>query len=309
MAGQGRHVAILMGTRNGAPYLTAQLRSIAAQSHDNWSLWVSDDGSTDDTLACLDAFRNEVGRDRVNVTQGPGQGAARNYLQLLHEAVPHGSFVALSDQDDVWDPRKLEIAVAAIGSDPNRPRAYAAQSIVTDHALQPRGRVWSGLPEPSFGNALVQNLMSGHTTVLTPGAHSIVREFGRPKSITFHDWWIYQVMTGRDVACLFDPTPVVQYRQHGNNILGRGRRLGATLKRIGLTVDGTTGGWLRDHADALWAVRDGLTPEHAKMLERFRDRANQSRVERLRVLREVGARRTTWGANFALDVAILTGRA
>ena len=42
------HITVLMGTRNDAAYLRQQLASLKAQDHPHWSLWISDDGSTDD---------------------------------------------------------------------------------------------------------------------------------------------------------------------------------------------------------------------------------------------------------------------
>jgi hypothetical protein len=48
--------AILMCTKNGATFLGEQLKSIADQTHANWSLFVSDDGSTDETRMILRRF-------------------------------------------------------------------------------------------------------------------------------------------------------------------------------------------------------------------------------------------------------------
>ena len=50
------HIAILLGTYNGASYLQEQLNSFINQSHSNWSLWVSDDGSVDSTLDIIQTF-------------------------------------------------------------------------------------------------------------------------------------------------------------------------------------------------------------------------------------------------------------
>jgi glycosyltransferase involved in cell wall biosynthesis len=49
-------IAILMCTKNGAAFLSEQLQSIADQTHTNWTLYVSDDGSTDDTKKILQQF-------------------------------------------------------------------------------------------------------------------------------------------------------------------------------------------------------------------------------------------------------------
>jgi len=49
-------IAILMCTKNGAAFRRDQLESIADQSHTNWVLIVSDDGSTDETREILKTF-------------------------------------------------------------------------------------------------------------------------------------------------------------------------------------------------------------------------------------------------------------
>jgi glycosyltransferase involved in cell wall biosynthesis len=58
-------VAILMCTFNGERFLTAQLESILAQTHKNWVLWVSDDGSSDQTLEILKATQMHWGTDKL----------------------------------------------------------------------------------------------------------------------------------------------------------------------------------------------------------------------------------------------------
>lgn len=45
-----RNVAILMAVYNGGPYLREQIDSIIHQSFANWTLYIQDDGSSDDTL-------------------------------------------------------------------------------------------------------------------------------------------------------------------------------------------------------------------------------------------------------------------
>ncbi|MBC7286396.1 glycosyltransferase, partial [Hoeflea sp.] len=65
------HVAILMATYDGEAHLPAQLASLAAQDHPNWSLVVSDDGSRDATRRILDDFA--AAGHRVTVLPGPGR--------------------------------------------------------------------------------------------------------------------------------------------------------------------------------------------------------------------------------------------
>lgn len=62
-------VVILMSTYNGQRYLAEQLDSICAQTHKNWKLWVSDDGSSDNTCQILSDYQKRLG-DRMVIQQG-----------------------------------------------------------------------------------------------------------------------------------------------------------------------------------------------------------------------------------------------
>ena len=79
------HITILMATYNGARFLSAQLDSLLAQSHQNWSLIVSDDGSRDATMAILLGGHVRVGMED-NPYLAPGEYARHN-AQLVEKIV------------------------------------------------------------------------------------------------------------------------------------------------------------------------------------------------------------------------------
>lgn len=108
-------VAILLATFQGARFLEAQLQSLAAQSYRNWRLVVSDDGSTDETLAILRRFARQVPAHEVTILAGPGLGATQNFLHLVGSVRP-GEALAFCDQDDVWLPDRLALGIAAISA-------------------------------------------------------------------------------------------------------------------------------------------------------------------------------------------------
>ncbi len=76
---------------------------------------VSDDGSRDKTLPILAAFRAKHGTDRIAMRAGPRGGFVRNFLTLAcdpHESAEYpAAYYAFSDQDDIWEPDKLQRAV------------------------------------------------------------------------------------------------------------------------------------------------------------------------------------------------------
>lgn len=98
-------VSVIMPAYNCERYIEIAIRSVIAQTYQNWELLVIDDGSTDstpeivETLASVDA-RIKLIRNPVNI----GVAKTRNKGFVLSR----GHFVALLDSDDVWYPNKLE---------------------------------------------------------------------------------------------------------------------------------------------------------------------------------------------------------
>ncbi|KLV91750.1 hypothetical protein SK41_02122 [Klebsiella aerogenes] len=54
-------IAVLLCTYNGEKYLKEQIDSIINQTYKNWVIYVSDDGSTDGTIAILEEYQRKLG--------------------------------------------------------------------------------------------------------------------------------------------------------------------------------------------------------------------------------------------------------
>ena len=299
---------ILMGTRNGARWLSAQLDSFVAQTHDDWSLWVSDDGSEDGTRALLNDFARRYPGRVARLVDGPCRGSAANFLQLLcHPDLPPG-FVALSDQDDVWHPRKLEWALerlqAAGSGSPSGPCVWAARYRFTDAVLR-GGRISARWGRgPSLGNALVQNILSGHTLTLNPAALSLVRRAG-PQAVAHHDWWIYLLMAACGAGIICDGRVVLDYRQHGANAMGGRAALRVRLARARAVVDGRLRVWMAANLQALGQADVALDPQATAFLRAW---PQAGRRERVRLMRAFGLHRQARAETGVLYMAAALGR-
>lgn len=300
------HVTIVLCTRNGAPHLAQQLQSYLAQDHRDWSLWASDDGSDDETPALIAAFAEaQRGLHPVRVVQGPGRGAAANFLSLLgHPDLPPGP-VALSDQDDVWQPDRLSRALAAV-ADPDLVTLYGAQSLYVRPDLVVTGR--SRLPPrpAAFTNALTQNVVSGHTAALSAAALALVRAAG-PVAVPYHDWWLYQLVSGAGGRVVLDEAATVLYRQHRANAMGAHQGLGARLGRFRQVLDGTYGAWIAANLAELAASWALLTDANRAIVDRLRAGPASGRA-RLALLRELDLHRQSQLGDLTLRLAALLGR-
>lgn len=105
-------ISVVICTYNGAKFVAEQLDSVLRQTRPADEIIIQDDGSTDATLTILRdyAARYPVIRLFQNATS---MGVNANFYSAMRRA--QGDFIALCDQDDLWEADKLERQLAAIG--------------------------------------------------------------------------------------------------------------------------------------------------------------------------------------------------
>jgi hypothetical protein len=301
-------IAILLGTRDGAAFLRDQLRSIADQSHQNWFLVVSDDGSRDATRQILAQFA-ATRPQRVVVRDGPQRGVTANFLSLAADPAIDAEFFAFSDQDDVWHADKLSRAVTCLTTAPQGvPALYCGRT----ELMTEDGRCYGLSPlfrrPPSFGNALVQSLGGANTMVFNRAAKRLVEAAGAP-NVVLHDWWLYQLVSAAGGAVFYDPQPMLKYRQHPDNLIGSNQGGRARVVRIRLMLGGRFRDWNETNLAALRGLPPHLiTPDNRRLLDLFAAARSAPLPKRLVDLWRSGVHRQTLLGNVGLLVAALLGR-
>lgn len=298
-------VTILLATRDGARFLPEQLDSYCEQTWTDWHLLASDDGSDDATPAILDGFRR-AHPGRVTLVQGPRTGAADNFLSLIGQ-VPDTDHTAFSDQDDRWLPDKIARAVAMLSDQPaDRPALYASRVTICDAALRPIGLSPAPTRPPGFRNALVQNILHGHSIVLNRAALALLRQAARrgPR-VVMHDWWAYQVVTGAGGRIVFDNESRVLYRQHGGNQIGAEPDVTGRLTRLRARRQAD---WMTANLTALAQAADLLAPDHRALLDRIARARRAGRMAFAAACLRKGLFRQGPGGRLAPALAALAGR-
>lgn len=105
-------VSVVMCTYNGALYLRQQLDTIINQTYPIHELIVQDDQSTDDTMAILEEYAARYPFMQIH-RKRQRKGINDNFFTAMTYAT--GDYIALSDQDDVWESTKIEEQINAIG--------------------------------------------------------------------------------------------------------------------------------------------------------------------------------------------------
>ena len=303
------HVAILLCTYQGSAYLEKQLKTIFAQTYEDWTLYVSDDGSTDGTLALLQRYQNLWGVDRVLVFQGPRQGFAANFFSLIGRDSLRADFYAFTDQDDEWDPSKLKRAVQALsGLVERQPGLYGSRSELIDAQGHGMGHSKLFKRRPTFANALVQNMVTGNTMVLNNAAMQLMRDAGTAIHVSAHDWWAYILVTGCGGEFIYDSYPTIRYRQHGANLYGSNVSFKARMSRALRLLGGDFQQWNALNLVALRNCQSFLTAQSQSHLEWFERARKGSLIYRLGCFWRSGVYRQTWDGQLGLLVAVLTRR-
>ena len=298
-------VAILLCTFNGARFLPLQLASFESQSLQDWCLFVSDDGSTDDTLALLKEFQLRHGAGRVQVRDGPGKGFVANFLSLICDPSLESDYYALSDQDDVWAPDKLARSRSYLMTVlAGVPGVYCSRARMIDEQGAELGFTPLYKKAPDFRNALVQNIAIGNTMMFNEETRRILMQAGADVNAAVHDWWIYLAITAVGGRIYFDPYPSVAYRIHARNLIGsnegRWRRYQTLLNRFK--------SWNDLNIEALTRVQGSMLDENKKVFELFRRSRKSGLLPRVFGLLRSGIYRETMRDNVELALAALSGK-
>ncbi|AUS73576.1 glycosyltransferase [Lactiplantibacillus plantarum] len=107
-----KKIVILMATYNGEKYIEKQIVSIMQQTYSNWELIIQDDGSVDNTKKIIDGFVKKDARIHLTDNLTDFHGAYENFYTLIkrlqsNEFKIDFDYIALSDQDDIWEQDRL----------------------------------------------------------------------------------------------------------------------------------------------------------------------------------------------------------
>lgn len=97
------NVTVLVPAYNVANYIAEAIRSVLEQTFSEFELLIIDDGSTDDTVAKIQTFKDP----RIRLIQANHEGFAAALNRGIKEA--KGYYIARFDADDICYPERLRI--------------------------------------------------------------------------------------------------------------------------------------------------------------------------------------------------------
>ncbi|MEM1145482.1 MAG: glycosyltransferase family 2 protein, partial [Pseudomonadota bacterium] len=214
---------ILLATFNGERFLRQLVDSIDGQTFAEWQVLARDDGSEDETGDLLERWAKRDSRVTV-IRDGKRQSpsAASNFAALLDEAVnSDGDLFFFCDQDDIWEPEKIEVCLSAIENHNASAPLLLVSNLKLIDAQDSRdlGTFWDSNMMPPLEKRTTAELCSRN---LYPGCSMAFNRSllelaaGVPSGVIMHDWWL-AILAQASSRIIEVPRPLVRYRQHSNN--------------------------------------------------------------------------------------------
>lgn len=240
MHATGPVCAVLLATFNGEQWLPEQLASLAVQRDVSLHVLVSDDLSSDRTMHILRRWQSSLALSVLPNHFERFGSANKNFLRLFRDSnIGAAEYVALADQDDIWNTNKLSRAIDTL-------RATGAAAYSSNfEAFWPDGRtqfVRKSHAQKRF-DYLFGSPGPGCTFVFTRALFLemqtwIVVNFAALSQLWVHDWILYAYARAHGQRWLIDHAPLIRYRQHLSNEIGVNLGLKAFQRRIAFVRSG-----------------------------------------------------------------------
>ena len=286
-------VNILMSTYNGQQFLAEQIRSIQDQSYTDWTLFIRDDGSSDNTKEILKDFEHQDSRIHlIDNDKSDNLGVIKSFHKLVNH--DRADYYFFSDQDDVWLPNKLELSLKeAQNYLADLPlMVYMDLKVVNqDLEIMTESMVKSQSHHANteLVQELTENTVTGGVAMIN---HALAEMWQETDDILMHDWYL-ALLASAFGNLVFIDQPGELYRQHSDNVLGA-RTLSKRFKK-----------WIRPHIlfavywdliknsqkQARHLLQMPLSQSNRELIEAFVTIMDKSMLERFRILRKYGLRK------------------
>lgn len=221
-----KSIAILLAAYNAQDFLAEQLDSILKQTNQDWTLYIRNDGSTDQTQSIIDKYCACYPDKIIQIDKGGKNLGCRNNFFRLLEAVD-STYYAFSDADDKWLEDKIQISLQSIQEAekqyPSLPVLAFGDTIICDskmNILEPS--LWKSLhinPEKflSYNYMAICCTAGGSCSIFNKKVKN--KLYPLVDNGLMYDYWIALVVSKVGKFKVIHQ-PLLYYRQHENQVCG-----------------------------------------------------------------------------------------
>src|SRR5580704_731718 len=217
-------ISVALCTYNGEQFLPQQLASIANQTRLPDEVVVCDDHSTDRTVAIVQEFAAAAPYPVRVFENERNLGFAANFERAIR--LCDGDLIALSDQDDIWYPHRLEKSEQEFLAHPHAGLVFSDADLMDEHNRLTGQTLWQRL---GFVGTSKRDLLTGEYVVLAKhrfvtGATVMFRAALRDRCLPIGAGWIHDEWIAMIVAAFGDLRPIdqplIRYRIHSSQQVG-----------------------------------------------------------------------------------------
>lgn len=202
---KAKTISVVMCTYNGERFIREQLDSILRQTHPADEIIIQDDCSTDNTYNILCDYQKRypfihIYRNKEN------KGVNSNFFSAISKAT--SDYIAISDQDDIWEDYKLELQLQSIGN-----KLLCGGRSTPFSEVGALVRVDSRIPNYSLIRQIFVGTMAGHTLFFSKVLLQKTPNISNITSIRYYDA-ILIIVAGAFNSINYINKNLVQQRRH-----------------------------------------------------------------------------------------------
>ncbi|MGF1458845.1 MAG: glycosyltransferase family 2 protein [Leptolyngbyaceae cyanobacterium] len=225
-------IGIVLTTYNpNVDHFLAQIRSIQQQDFQHWHCLIADDGSKPEIQASITEAVAGDRRFTVHI-QPHNLGSYHNFEYGLRyfQADEHMTYIAFSDQDDVWYPHKLSCLLSAI-TQQKALLIHSDLTLIDAAGTVQHPSVWAyekRQPEKLDAELLLlRNTVTGCSAMVSRQLLAAALPFPLQERSGdwYHDHWL-ALAAAHQGKIAHVRQPLGQYRQHDHNVVGAEKQAG-----------------------------------------------------------------------------------
>ena len=203
-------VSIALCTYNGAVFLRRQLDTILQQTYTHLEIVIVDDASTDDTINIIKVYAAKD--DRIRFFQNETNfGFNKNFEKAVSYCA--GEYIAIADQDDIWELHKIETMMMKWPADCIFVYSLSKDFSDEEPAMNEKNKVLHYYNGNDAKKLFFNSPIHGHASMFH---RSLLKDALPFPTDVFYDWWLSVVASSvGKVGCI--ELTLTYHRQHTDN--------------------------------------------------------------------------------------------
>ena len=232
----GHVVSVILPLYNYGKFLSEAVKSVKAQTFEDWEIIVVDDASTDDSAAVAEKLAKDMGGRMRVIRNEKNRGVSCSRNTAVRAA--GGEFIAFLDPDDAWAPTKLQKQIDLLASRRDVALVHTGVDILCDaDTAQMLAHSGGSASSPAFWDEWFNGHMREHGGEGKAAYFSLLKEacpiclssvmmrrdafdraegFNEDLGYQVEDWLLW-LKTSLLFACAFIEERLTSYRVHAQS--------------------------------------------------------------------------------------------